>query len=80
MKWKFDNDQFLRKKIRQLKLLKKTEFKTKFDDLMKLITHYNLNVEQNFEIINFINKNLKLIDKYSNFKKMRVLVLSNHFF
>ena len=60
MKWKFDNDQFLRKKIRQLKLLKKTEFKTKFDDLMKLITHYNLNVEQNFEIINFINKNLKI--------------------
>ena len=47
---------------------------------MHIITHYNLNVDQNFEIINFINKNLKLIHKDSNFKKMKILVLTNHFF
>ena len=80
MKWKFNNDQFLRKKIKELKSIKKKEFKSKFDDLMHIITHYNLNVDQNFEIINFINKNLKLIHKDSNFKKMKILVLTNHFF
>ena len=80
MKWKFNNDQFLRKKIKELKSIKKKEFKSKFDDLMHIITHYNLNVDQNFEIINFINKNLKLIHKDSNFKKIKILVLTNHFF
>ncbi len=80
MKWKFDNDQFLRKKIKELRSIKKIEFKSKFDDLMNVISHYNLNVDQNFEIINFINKNLKLINKDSNFKKMKILVLTNHYF
>ena len=56
MKWKFDNDQYLKKKIKELKSIKKIEFKTKFDDLMRVITHYNLNVDQNYEIITRITR------------------------
>ena len=38
---------------------------------MHIITHYNLNVDQNFEIINFINKNLKLIHKILILRKLK---------
>jgi FkbH-like protein len=80
MDWKFNNDQFLLHKIIELKSLKKTELASKFDDLIRIIFHYKLSSEQKYDLINYFNKNLKLIYKTTNLIKIKILVLSNHYF
>jgi len=79
MHWKFKTDHYLKKKFRELKNLNNNEFKKKFDGIIKIISHYNLNTEQKYEILRYLKKNKKKIKKYTNFKKTKILVLANHY-
>ena len=63
MHWKFKTDHYLKKKIRELKNLNNNEFKKKFDGIIKIISHYNLNTEQKYEILRYLKKNKKKIKK-----------------
>tara|TARA_Y100000590_G_C15721037_1_gene1013553 strand:+ start:312 stop:2111 length:1800 start_codon:yes stop_codon:yes gene_type:complete len=76
---KFKGDTFLSSKINQLKKINQKNFKSNFDSIIKIISHFNLKTDQEYEIKNFLRKNIKLIKKFSSFKKINVLILSNHF-